>query len=92
LEKNNLENFSLVQLATRTKRNINEIVKGFPINMNGVSTNAGMNIISLGSYDILFKMDWLDQHHVILGCHNKIFYEEGKHNTIKGIPRPISIR
>jgi hypothetical protein len=53
LEKNELEKSSLVHLATRTKRRINDIVKGFPINMNGVSTNDGMNITSLGSYDIL---------------------------------------
>jgi hypothetical protein len=27
----------LVQLAIRTKREINELVKDFPVNMNGVS-------------------------------------------------------
>jgi hypothetical protein len=79
LEKNELEKSSLVHLATRTKRRINDIVKGCPINMNGVSTNDGMNITSLGSYDILIGMDWLDQHHDILDCHNKTFtcFDEG---------------
>jgi hypothetical protein len=47
------------------------------------------------SYDILIVMDWLDKHHVVLDCHNKTLTsldEEGKQSTLKGIPRPISIR
>ena len=86
---------SLVQLATRTKRRIIEMVRSCPINLNGLSTNANMNIIPLGYYDILIGMDWLEMHHVILDCHNKTFAcidEEGKQSTVKGIPSPISIR
>jgi len=86
LEKSKLENSSLVQLATRTKRRINEMVKGCPISLNGVNINVDMNIIPLGSYDILIGMDWLDQHHVVLDCHNKTFTcldEEGKQSTMK---------
>jgi hypothetical protein len=95
LEKIKLEKSSLVQLATGTKRRINEMVRGCPININGVSTNFDMNIIPLGSYDIIIGMDWMDKHHVVLDCHNKTFTcldEEGKQSTMKGIPRPISIR
>jgi hypothetical protein len=85
----------LVQLATVTERRINEMVKGYPISLNGVNTNVDMTIIPCGSYDILIRMDWLDQYHAILDCHNKTFIcldEEGKQSTMKGIPRPISIR
>jgi len=66
-----------------------------PINMNGVSSNADMNIIPLGFYDILIGMDWLDKHNVVLDCHNETFTclnEEGKQSIVRGIPRPISIR
>jgi hypothetical protein len=95
LEKSKLEKSSLVQLATGTKRRINEVVRGCPISLNRVNTNVDLNIIPLGSYDILIGMDWLDKHHVVLDCHNKTFTcldEEGKQSTVKGIPRPISIR
>jgi len=81
LEKRNLGKSSLVQLATGTKGRINDTFKGFPININGVSTNVDMNIITLGSYDILIGMCWLDQHHVFIYYHNKTFTcldEEGK--------------
>jgi hypothetical protein len=47
LEKSKLEKSSLVQLATRTKRRINEIVRGCPINMNGVNAIVDMNFIPL---------------------------------------------
>jgi hypothetical protein len=49
--------------------------------MNGVNTIVDLNIIPLGSYDVLIGMDWLDVHHVVLDCHNKTFTcldEEGK--------------
>ena len=40
-------------------------------------------------------MDWLDQHHAILDCHNKAFTwldEEGTLRKVQGIPRAITIR
>jgi hypothetical protein len=81
LKRSKHEKSWLVQLATGTKRKINEIVKGFPLDMDGVSIVADLNIIPLGSYDVLIGMDWLDVHHVVLDCHNKTFTcldEEGK--------------
>jgi len=82
-------------LAIGTKRNINEIVKGHPLNMNGFNTILDSNIFSLGSYGVLIGMDWLDAHHVGLDCHNNIFIcldEEGQYKTVKEFSRPISMR
>jgi hypothetical protein len=95
LEKIKLEKSSLVKLATGTKIRINEIVRGCPINMNGVNVVYDMNIVPLGSYDILIEMDWLEKHHAVLYFHDKTFTcldEEGKHSSVKGIPRSISVR
>jgi hypothetical protein len=95
LEKSKFEKPSFVQLATRTKRRIHDMVIGCSISLNGVNTNADLNIIPLGFYDIIIGMDWLEKHHVVLDCHNKTFAcldEEGKHNIVKGVPRPISIK
>jgi hypothetical protein len=50
----------LVQLATRTKRKVVELVKSCPVDMTGLSTKADLNILPLGSYDCLICMDWLD--------------------------------
>jgi hypothetical protein len=47
----------LVQLATRAKRKINEMVMACPINMNGLGTKVDLNIIPLGSYGCFIGMD-----------------------------------
>ena len=85
----------LVQLATRAKRKFNEMVKSCPMDMNGLNTREYFNIFPLGSYDCLIGMDWLDQHHVILNCHNKAFTcldEEGNLRRVQGIPREVTVR
>jgi predicted aspartyl protease len=95
LEKSNLGKSSLVQLATGTKRRIHDMVRGCSISLNGVNTNVDINIIPLGSYDILIGMDWLEKHHDVLDCHSKKFTcldGDEKQSTVKGVPRPISIR
>ena len=63
----------LVQLATMVKRKVNEMVNSCLMNMNGLNTREYLNIFPLGFYDYLIGMDWLDQHHAILDCHNKAF-------------------
>ena len=71
--RNKLGKTWLVHLAIGAKRKINEMVKECSMDMNGMSTNANLNIIPLGSYDCLISMDRLDQHHVVLNCYNKAF-------------------
>jgi hypothetical protein len=95
LEKSKLGKASLVQLATGTKRRIYDMVRSCSISINGVDTSTDINIIPLGSYDVLIGMDWLDENHAVLDCHNKTFTcldGNGKQSIVKGVPRPISIR
>jgi hypothetical protein len=85
----------LVQLATGAKRKVNDMVKSCPMDMNGLNIRADLKIFPLGSYEFLIGMDWLDQHHAILDCHNKEFtYLDGKGNlsTVHGIPRVAIVR
>jgi hypothetical protein len=84
-----------VQLAIETKRKITELVKSCPVDMNGLSTKAELNIMPLGSYDCLIGMDWLDQHHAILDSCSKSFTcldEERNHKIVQGISRGVAIR
>ena len=85
----------LVQLAIGTKRNVLEIVKECEVNLNGFPTKVNLNILRLGSYDVLISMDWLEQHHVMLNClHNSILCRDsqGNQTNIQGIPNKVSIR
>ena len=85
----------LVQLATGTKRKVSEVVERCPLVMNGLVTSIDMNVLPLGSYDVLIGMDWLEAHKVNLDCYNKTFEcldEEGKSRIVKGIPKVIFVR
>jgi hypothetical protein len=82
-------------LAAGTKRNFVELVKSYPVGMNGLSTKEDLNILILGSYDFPIGMGWLDQHHAILECHNKAstcLDEEGNKRVVQGIPREVTVR
>ena len=75
----------LVQLATRAKRKVVELVKSCPMDMNGLSTRDELNILPLGSYACLIGMDWLDHHHDILDYRRKEFTfldEEGNQRIV----------
>ena len=49
----------LVQLATSTKWKVLEIVKECEANLNGFLMKEIMNILPLGSYDVLIDIEWL---------------------------------
>ena len=63
----------LVQLATRTKRKVSEVVEKCPLVMDGLVTCVDLNVLLLGSYDVLIGMDWLEAHKVKLDCYNNNF-------------------
>jgi hypothetical protein len=47
----------LVQLATGTKRKLTEVIPACQFIMNGFTTQKTLNMIPLGSYDLLIGMD-----------------------------------
>jgi hypothetical protein len=84
-----------IQLATGTKRKVTEVIPSFQFIMDGFPTQATLNILPLGSYDLLIGMNWLstyktklDSYHKTLECEN----EEGKKMTLQEIQRPVSVR
>ena len=63
--------------------------------MNGLITYVDLNVLLLGSYDVLIGMDWLEAHRVKLDYYNKTFEctdEEGNPLVVKGIPKVILVR
>ena len=61
--------------------------------MDGLVTFADLNVLPLGSYDVLIGMDWLEAHRAKLHCYNKTFEcldEEGNLRVVKGFPKVIS--
>ena len=71
-----IENFDsswLVQLATGAKRKVTCYVKECALLMDDFKTTVKLNVLPLGSYDLLIGMDWLEQHKVVLNCYDKTF-------------------
>jgi hypothetical protein len=82
-------------VSYRRKKEISEMVKACPMEMNGLRTKFYLNIIHLGSYDCFIGMDWLDQHHIIIDYYNKEFTcmdEKQNLRTVQGIPRVVTIK
>jgi len=85
----------LVQLATQTKRKVINFILECEINIDGQSTNIYLNILLLGSYDLIMGMDWSEKHNVILNCYENSLIYIDENNTVKMIQRikkPISVR
>ena len=63
--------------------------------MNEFNTHADLNILPLGSYDMLIEMDWLGKHRVMLNCYDKTFTcinDTGNTIRVKVIPQNVMIR
>ena len=64
-------------------------------NLDQFETVVKINVLPLGSYDLLISMDQLEPHRVILNCYDKTFTcinNDGKPISVKGIPRKTTIR
>ena len=58
-------------------------------------TQVKLNVLLLGSYDVLIGMDWMEKHKVVLNCFEKTFAcldDKGEVVKVKGIPRKVSVR
>jgi hypothetical protein len=85
----------LVRLATGTKRKVAEVIPACQFIMGGLPTRATLNILPLGSYDLLIGMDWLAAYKTKLDCYHKTLEcvnEEGRKTTLQGIQKPVSVR
>jgi hypothetical protein len=85
----------LVQLATGTKRKVVDFISDFEFSLDGQNIRTNMNILPLGSYNMIIGMDWLEQHKEVLDCYTKILsYKDdfGTTRTTQGIPKPVSVR
>jgi hypothetical protein len=50
----------LVQLATGTKRKVSDYISDFDFSLDGQIIRTDLNILRLGSYDMIIGMDWLE--------------------------------
>ena len=85
----------LVQLTTGTKRKVVEFISNFEFSLDGQNTKTNLNILPLGSYDVIIGMDWLEKHKAFLDCYTKRLNYKDDYDTTRttqGIPKAISVR
>jgi hypothetical protein len=85
----------LVRLATGTKRKVVDVVPSCQLMLGEFLTQATLNVLPLGSYDLLIGMDWLATHKAKLDCYYKTLEcvsEEGKRIILQGIRKLVSVR
>lgn len=59
-----------------------------------MNSQSSLNVLHLGSYDMLTGMDWLESYKVILNFLEKSFTcvnDDGKDYIVKGVQRDVSI-
>jgi hypothetical protein len=61
----------LVQLSTRTKRKVAEVIPACQFILSGLPTQETLNVLPLGSYELFIGMDWLDSYKPKLDYYHK---------------------
>ena len=85
----------LVQLATRAKRKVVDFISDYEFSLGGQNIRINLNILPLGSYDVIIRMDWLERHKAVLDFYEKSLKYKDENDidkTIQGIQKPISVR
>jgi hypothetical protein len=85
----------LVQLAIGTKRKVTDFIPECELSIDGQSTKLDMNILPLGSYDLIIGMDWLEKHKVILNYYENSLIYKDEYNIVRMIQeimKPVSAR
>lgn len=63
----------LLKLAIGTKRKVTKIIENYPMQISELNTTVNMNILALGSYDLLIGKDLLEEHRVVVDYFKKSF-------------------
>ena len=74
LKEQKFKNSWLVQLATREKRKVTAKVPNCILEVAEQQLQVDLNILPLGSYDVLLGMDWLEKHWTLVDCKENIIY------------------
>eukprot|EP00253_Pinus_taeda_P034889 PITA_34889 len=95
LSSERFKNPWLVQLATGAKRRVLAKINNCFLSIVGRPITVDLNVLPLGSYDILIGIDWLEKHWSLVNCKTKtIYYKDdlGQQQELQGIKHPVQIR
>ena len=85
----------LVQLDTGTKKRVHHWVRAFAFELNGMPTSTHLNVLLLGSYNMLLGIDWLYLHRANVDCYEntiEFLYDDGEKRILQGKKNATSVR
>eukprot|EP00253_Pinus_taeda_P028908 PITA_28908 len=88
-------NFRMVEMASGSQQSLGSMVRDCSVNIGGCHTKINLYSTTLGTYDLIVGMDWLESHKAILDCYNNtvlIRNDQGETKVIKGIRRDVTLR
>ena len=77
-----------VQLALGTRVSTNSMVQKCELSLGGLVTLVDLQVIPLGSHNVVLGMDWLGSHRASIDCRKKTILckdDQGKDSKIMGI-------
>ena len=77
------------------RRKVTEFVVDCEVKIMNHVIKIDLNVLPLGSYDMIINMDWLAKHKVILNCFDKTFtymVEDWIITKVEGVIKPVSLR
>ena len=89
------DEFSFVEMASGAKQKVGGKVMGCTLNLGDFLTRVNLYVTTLGSYDVVIGMDWLETHEAILNCKTKrlsLVDDEGQRCVIVGQNQGESLR
>ncbi|GJV00106.1 reverse transcriptase domain-containing protein [Tanacetum coccineum] len=69
---NTLDVSYAVELADERISKTNTILRGYTLGLLGHPFNIDLMAVELGSFDVIIGMDWLENHHAVIVCDEKI--------------------
>jgi hypothetical protein len=85
LKKIKHEKSWLVQVEIGTKIKVYDFISDCELSLGSQNTNINLNILPLGSYDIIIGMDWLERHKAVLDCYEKSLNYKNENDIIKTV-------
>ena len=90
-----IEDFDVVEMASDITQEVGLLVNECEVDLGVCVTKVSLYTTSLGSYDIIIGMYWLESHEAVLDCKEKrlIFIDDlGYKKILVGAKRGISLR
>ena len=89
------DDFSLVEMASGVKQAVGPSVDKCVVDLGVCVTQVKVYVTTLGTYDLIIGMNWLEEHRAFLDCYGKkvlCINDNGEAIKIQGIKRKVSLR